>query len=115
MRFTPRTYHYEYAAVLAILSVPFFFAADIRLSEVIAAAAVFFTFCHASVADRMQELGFYCCTCVFPAVPMNRPGIRFTVTRHNEPADVQDFVAALAESVESLKRAGMPALEQHPA
>lgn len=48
-----------------------------------------------AVADRMKELGFYCCICVFPAVPMNRPGLRFTVTRHNPAEDIQAFVAAL--------------------
>jgi 7-keto-8-aminopelargonate synthetase-like enzyme len=50
-----------------------------------------------TVAQRMRERGFYCCICVFPAVPMNRPGIRFTVTRHNEPADIEQFMAKLAE------------------
>ena len=68
-----------------------------------------------AVAERMQQRGFYCCTCVFPAVPMNRPGIRFTVSRHNEPADVQAFVAALAESVDSLTRSGVQSFELHPA
>lgn len=52
-----------------------------------------------AVAERMRERGFYCCICVFPAVPMNRPGIRFTVTRHHEPGDVEAFVANLAESI----------------
>jgi len=51
------------------------------------------------VAERMRERGFYCCICVFPAVPMNRPGIRFTMTRHNEPEDVVAFMTALAETV----------------
>lgn len=55
MRFELRTYHYEYAAVLAILIVPFFFVHEIRITEIIATAAVFFTFCHASISDRMQE------------------------------------------------------------
>lgn len=55
MHFKLKTYHYEYAVVLAILTVPLFFAKEIRLSELVVTAAVFFTFCHASVADRMQE------------------------------------------------------------
>ncbi len=29
---------------------------------------------------------------------MNRPGIRFTITRHNELADIPALVSALAES-----------------
>lgn len=55
------------------------------------------------VAERMRERGFYCCICVFPAVPMNRPGIRFTVTRHNQPEDVAAFVSALAETVQETR------------
>jgi 7-keto-8-aminopelargonate synthetase-like enzyme len=50
------------------------------------------------VAEEMKARGYYCCVCVFPAVPMNRPGIRFTITRHNELADIPAFVSALAES-----------------
>lgn len=49
------------------------------------------------IADRMKQKGFYCCVCVFPAVPINRPGIRFTISRHNEPADIALFVRALDE------------------
>ena len=48
-------------------------------------------------ADLLRQRGYYCCVCVFPAVPMNRPGLRFTVTRHNDPADIAPFVAALDE------------------
>jgi 7-keto-8-aminopelargonate synthetase-like enzyme len=51
-----------------------------------------------SVADLMRARGFYACVCVFPAVPMNRPGIRFTITRHNDLEDIPAFVAALVES-----------------
>jgi 7-keto-8-aminopelargonate synthetase-like enzyme len=49
------------------------------------------------VAELLKERGFYCCVCVFPAVPMNRPGLRFTVTRHNDPADIAAFVMTLDE------------------
>jgi 7-keto-8-aminopelargonate synthetase-like enzyme len=48
-------------------------------------------------AELVRERGYYCCVCVFPAVPMNRPGLRFTITRHNDPADIAPFVAALNE------------------
>lgn len=57
-----------------------------------------------TVAERMRKRGFYCCICVFPAVPMNRPGIRFTISRHNQPEDIQGFVEALAESLTEAKR-----------
>lgn len=50
-----RTYHFENAVVLVILAVPFFFTQDLRLTEIIAAIAVFLTFQHAQIADRMQE------------------------------------------------------------
>lgn len=52
-----------------------------------------------AVAERLRERGFYCCVCVFPAVPMNRPGLRFTVTRHNTFEDIEAFVPTLAESI----------------
>jgi hypothetical protein len=48
----------------------------------------------------MKAEGFFCCVCVFPAVPMNRPGIRFTVSRHNDPADIEPFVQALVSATE---------------
>jgi 7-keto-8-aminopelargonate synthetase-like enzyme len=57
-----------------------------------------------AVADRMKARGFYCCVCTFPAVPMNRPGLRFTVTRHNPLDDIAPFVAALAASVDEARR-----------
>lgn len=50
-----------------------------------------------AVADRMKARGYYCCVCVFPAVPMNRPGVRFTVTRHNPPEDVGPFLTTLSD------------------
>jgi phosphotransferase system glucose/maltose/N-acetylglucosamine-specific IIC component len=50
-----RTYQKEYLFVLLVLAVPFFFAKTIRITEIIAALAVFFTFHHAQIADRMQE------------------------------------------------------------
>jgi hypothetical protein len=52
----------------------------------------------------MRAQGFYACVCVFPAVPMNRPGIRFTISRHNALADIAPFVAALEESIEIAAR-----------
>lgn len=57
-----------------------------------------------AVAERMKKRGFYCCVCVFPAVPMNRPGLRFTVTRHNAPEDIEVFLTALAETFLQVKR-----------
>ena len=56
------------------------------------------------LADLMRERGYYSCVCVFPAVPMNRPGLRFTVTRHNELSDIPGFIAALRECRERAVR-----------
>ena len=50
-----------------------------------------------AIVKRMRELGYYCCAVTFPAVPANRPGIRFTICRHNQSEDIDSFVAALAE------------------
>jgi 7-keto-8-aminopelargonate synthetase-like enzyme len=65
------------------------------------------------VSDLMSERGFLCCICVFPAVPMNRPGIRFTISRHNTAADIGAFVAALEECLALARRqvAGTPSFE----
>jgi 7-keto-8-aminopelargonate synthetase-like enzyme len=51
-----------------------------------------------AIVNRMRELGHYCCAVTFPAVPINRPGIRFTICRHNEEEDIDAFVGALARS-----------------
>lgn len=48
--------------------------------------------------NRLRELGFYVCPSVFPAVPMNQPGIRFTITRHNDAAAIDAFIDALADA-----------------
>jgi 7-keto-8-aminopelargonate synthetase-like enzyme len=56
-----------------------------------------------AAASLMQARGYYCCICVFPAVPMNRPGIRFTVTRHNQIDDIEAFAAALADCLAEAK------------
>jgi len=48
------------------------------------------------VVKRLRELGFYACPSTFPAVPINQPGLRFTITRHNSESDIDAFVQALA-------------------
>jgi 7-keto-8-aminopelargonate synthetase-like enzyme len=54
--------------------------------------------------SALRELGFYVCPSVFPAVPVNQPGIRFTITRHNSDADVDQFVNALASALDETNR-----------
>jgi len=48
---------------------------------------------------KMRERGYYCCYSAFPAVPMDKPSLRFTVSRHNGIAEIRDFVEHLAEVV----------------
>lgn len=50
-------------------------------------------------ARTMLERGYYCCYSAFPAVPMDRPSIRFTISRHNGAADIRSFVSELARVV----------------
>jgi 7-keto-8-aminopelargonate synthetase-like enzyme len=52
--------------------------------------------------DRARALhreGFWVCPTAFPAVPINRPGLRFTITMHNEREDIEALVAALARCI----------------
>lgn len=48
------------------------------------------------IIQRMLEDGFYLNPAVFPAVPMRRGGIRFTVTNHLSEADIDAMVRHLA-------------------
>lgn len=49
-----------------------------------------------AIVRRMLADGFYVNAAVFPAVPMKRGGLRFTVTNHLELADIDAMVDALA-------------------
>ncbi len=46
-----------------------------------------------SVRDLLDQ-GFYVCPSAFPAVPVNRPGVRFTITLHNRLEDIDGFIEA---------------------
>lgn len=50
-------------------------------------------------ARSMMERGYYCCYSAFPAVPMDKPSIRFTISRHNRPSEIRAFVAEMARVV----------------
>jgi 7-keto-8-aminopelargonate synthetase-like enzyme len=54
---------------------------------------------------RLMKEGFYVCPSAFPAVPVNRPGIRFTITLHNEPADIDALMEATRNRVQIAKHA----------
>jgi len=48
-----------------------------------------------ALARRLLRAGFFVNLAHFPAVPMRRAGIRFTLTRHHERSDIDALVAAL--------------------
>jgi 7-keto-8-aminopelargonate synthetase-like enzyme len=57
-------------------------------------------------SDRTYELvralrarGYYVAASMFPAVPLNRTGIRFTVSLHNPIEDIREFMAAMAMEI----------------
>jgi 7-keto-8-aminopelargonate synthetase-like enzyme len=50
------------------------------------------------VVARLRERGFFVCVSTFPAVPVNKPSIRFTVSRHNSLGDVLELVENLVEA-----------------
>jgi 7-keto-8-aminopelargonate synthetase-like enzyme len=61
---------------------------------------IFFVPCHSSghliaTVRKLWLAGFYVCPSAFPAVPVNQPGIRFTITLHNQRDDIDAFLAAL--------------------
>jgi 7-keto-8-aminopelargonate synthetase-like enzyme len=71
---------------------------------------IFFIPCD-SVDDATDEVrrllgqGFYVCPSAFPAVPVNRPGVRFTITLHNELEDIDALIEAAVAGVKSSGRA----------
>lgn len=48
-----------------------------------------------SAAASMLDKGFYLNAAVFPVVPRNRGGLRFTVTRYNGHAQIEDMLTQL--------------------
>jgi 7-keto-8-aminopelargonate synthetase-like enzyme len=58
-----------------------------------------------ALAKAMQQRGFYVCVSVFPAVPRNHSGVRFTMSLHNAPEDIALLMTTLAAQA---KRLGIP-------
>lgn len=52
-----------------------------------------------ALARRLLDDGFYTNVAHFPAVPMKQAGVRFTLTRHHQAADIHRLVEALARHV----------------
>lgn len=55
------------------------------------------------VVAALRTRGFYTCPSTFPAVPVNKPSIRFTVSLHNSFEDIEDFISTLAEVSASME------------
>jgi 7-keto-8-aminopelargonate synthetase-like enzyme len=49
-----------------------------------------------AAVHRFWKLGFYVVPVTFPAVPINNPGIRFTVSRTNEVEDIRGLLEVAA-------------------
>lgn len=49
-----------------------------------------------NLVKRMLKEGFYLNPATFPAVPNDKTGLRFTITRHRTKEDIKSFVDALA-------------------
>jgi 7-keto-8-aminopelargonate synthetase-like enzyme len=65
---------------------------------------IFFVPCDSveEATDEVQRLlneGFYVCPSAFPAVPVNCPGVRFTITLHNTLEDIDALIAAASSAV----------------
>jgi 7-keto-8-aminopelargonate synthetase-like enzyme len=50
-----------------------------------------------AVVAALRKRGFFACVSTFPAVPINKPSLRLTVSRHNSLADVRAMVDNLVE------------------
>jgi len=50
-----------------------------------------------AVVRGLRERGFFTSLSAFPAVPMNKPSVRFTISRHNSFADIRELVGCLGE------------------
>jgi 7-keto-8-aminopelargonate synthetase-like enzyme len=65
---------------------------------------IFFVRCGPSsaaftVAKALREQGLYTCISVFPAVPQNQAGIRFTLSLHNTRSDIDRLIEVLGKEM----------------
>ena len=59
----------------------------------------------------LRERGFFVCLSAFPAVPMNKPSMRMTISRHNSEADIRELVENLAAVSQRATEASRPRVE----
>jgi 7-keto-8-aminopelargonate synthetase-like enzyme len=50
-----------------------------------------------AVVAALRKRGYFTCVSTFPAVPINKPSLRFTISRHNSIADVRSMIACLVD------------------
>jgi 7-keto-8-aminopelargonate synthetase-like enzyme len=62
-----------------------------------------------SVMRALREDGLYCCVSTFPAVPINKPSIRFSVSRQNALEDIDLFVERLAQATRTVRASPLSA------
>ena len=58
-----------------------------------------------AIVRGLRERGFYSCLSTFPAVPMNKPSLRFTISRHNSFPDIEAMIEALVSVSREVTRA----------
>ncbi|RYE93139.1 MAG: aminotransferase class I/II-fold pyridoxal phosphate-dependent enzyme [Myxococcales bacterium] len=59
-----------------------------------------------ALSQGLREAGFYTSPSIFPAVPRNRSGVRFTVSLHNSLEDIERLTGALAQLHQPLADTG---------
>jgi 7-keto-8-aminopelargonate synthetase-like enzyme len=50
-----------------------------------------------NIVGKLRERGYLTCISTFPAVPINKPSLRFTISRHNPLDDVERFIDTLVD------------------
>lgn len=56
-----------------------------------------------ALTRAMHERGICVCPAMFPIVPINRAGVRFTITLHNTPEDIDRLAPALSIETKRLE------------
>jgi 7-keto-8-aminopelargonate synthetase-like enzyme len=80
---------------------------------------IFFVICHDpevtyTVARAMRGRGIYLSISVYPAVPRDKSGVRFTITLHNTEDDIRLLMHSLSVELASRGLAGPPAATSEP-
>jgi 7-keto-8-aminopelargonate synthetase-like enzyme len=58
------------------------------------------------VARRLLDEGFFTNVATYPAVPLRKAGVRFMLTLHHRPADIQHLVGALSRHLRQVLDTG---------